>query len=65
MQVILTEEEYTILKEKADACNAATRRYTRLIAEHTELSSKYYKLLSHGVAVNNERLKTTNDSRLT
>lgn len=57
MQVLLTEEEYTKLKEKADACNEATRAYSRLIAEHFELSSKYYQLLSFGVVVNNEKLK--------
>ena len=57
MQVLLTEEEYTKLKEKADACNEATRSYTRLIEKHSELSSKYYQLLAFGVSVNNERLK--------
>ena len=57
MQVLLTEEEYTKLKEKADASSEAIKRYTKLIAEHSELSSKYYQLLSFGVVVNNERLK--------
>lgn len=57
MQVLLTEEEYTQLKEKADAYNEATRRYTKLRTEHSELKSKYFQLLSFGVVVNNERLK--------
>lgn len=57
MQVLLTEEEYTKLKEKADAYNESTRSYTRLIEKHSELSSKYYQLLSFGVSVNNEKLK--------
>ena len=57
MQVLLTEEEYTKLKEKADAYNEATRRYTKLRTENSELSSKYYQLLAFGVSVNNEKLK--------
>lgn len=65
MQIILTEEEYTALKEKADAFNGVNKNYTRLVDKHSELNSKYYKLLAHGVSSNNERLKTTNDSRLT
>ena len=38
--------------------------FEALIRAHNELQSQYYKLLAHGVSSNNERLKTTNDSRL-
>ena len=65
MQVILTEEEYTSLKTKAFEYDCMEKSLSTLITKLDELQSKYYKLLSHGVAVNNERLKTTNDSRLT
>ena len=65
MQIILTEQEYTTLKTKADNYDSAQKILATISTQFDELQSKYYKLLSHGVAVNNERLKTTNDSRLT
>lgn len=35
--------------------------FDALLKAHTELQSKYYKLLAHGVSTNNEKLKTTKD----
>ena len=59
MQIILTEEEYTALKLKADkylwseSSNASLKRILK------ELQEKYAKLLIHGVVASNEQLKST------
>ena len=66
MQVLLTEEEYTSLKEKADDYDFTKESLSTICTKFDELQFKYYKLLSHGVSANNEKLKATlNDSRLT
>ena len=57
MQVLLTEEEYTTLKENSNAYKDALRSYAELLAKHSDLSSKYYQLLTFGVTLNNEKLK--------
>lgn len=65
MQVLLTEEEHTSLKNKSFEYDCIEKSLSTLITKFDELQSKYYKLLAHGVSSNNERLKTTNDSRFT
>ena len=64
MQVILTEQEYITLKTKADNCDSAQKTLATISTQFDELQSKYYKLLTYGVSTNNEKLKTSNDSRL-
>ena len=57
MQVLLTEEEYTTLKENTNAYKDTLRSYAELLVKYTELNSKYYQLLTFGVTLNNEKLK--------
>ena len=59
MQIILTEEEYTTLKEKANDYDFTKKALSTLSTKFDELQSKYYKLLSHGVSINNEKLKNS------
>ena len=66
MQIILTEEEYTALKEMAENSKVISKKYTQLVLKHSDLTtkfdglqSKYYKLLAHGVSINNEKLKNS------
>ena len=61
MQIILTEQEYTTLKAKADNYDSAQKTLATISTQFDELQSKYYKLLAHGVSTNNEKLKTTKD----
>ena len=57
MQVLLTEEEYTTLKENTNAYKDTLRSYAELLVKYTELNSKYYQLLTFSVTLNNEKLK--------
>ena len=59
MQVILTEEEYTSLKQSADSAENFQSLYNELLSQHLALKADYNKLLVHGVVANNEKLKTT------
>lgn len=61
MQIILTEQEYTTLKTKADNYDSAQKTLATISIQFDELQFKYYKLLAHGVSTNNEKLKTTKD----
>lgn len=61
MQIILTEQEYTTLKAKADNYDSAQKTLAIISTQFDELQSKYYKLLAHGVSTNNEKLRTTKD----
>ena len=62
MQVILTEQEYTDLKESADNAEKFQSLYNELLSQHLALKDDYNKLLVHGVVANNEKLKTTPES---
>lgn len=64
MQIILTEEEYTSLKDKAFEYECMKKTISTLSTKFDELQSKYTKLLVFGVVASNERLKTTYDIRL-
>lgn len=57
MQVLLTEEEYTALKNKAYNYECMKQSFSTLQTKLDEVTNKYYQLLSFGVVVNNERLK--------
>ena len=57
MQIILTEEEYTSLKDKAFEYDCMKKTISTLSTKFDELQSKYTKLLVFGVATYNERLK--------
>ena len=70
MQIILTEEEYITLKNKAehnktivlntcykDNYSSLQAELTRLTRNHKELQEKYDKLLVFGVSSLNEKLK--------
>lgn len=70
MQVLLTEEEYTKLKNQAsinstillndfykDQYHILQEKLLKITKAHQELNDKYTKLLVFGIAVNNERLK--------
>lgn len=70
MQVILTEEEYTKLKNQAsinstifsndfykDQYRILQKELFKITKAYEELSDKYGKLLVFGVSVNNEKLK--------
>ena len=59
MQVILTEEEYTNLKQLADNAENYQSLYNELLSQHLALKADYSKLLVHGVVANNEKLKET------
>ena len=62
MQVILTEEEYTNLKQSADNAENYQSLYNELLSQHMALKADYSKLLVHGVVANNEKLKATPES---
>ena len=64
MQYILTEEEYTKLKQAADNhqyCDTEilllNMEIEKLKSDYKELNSRYTKLLVFGVSSSNERLK--------
>lgn len=57
MQIILTEEEYTSLKDKAFEYDCMKKTISTLSTKFDELQSKYTKLLVFGVVASNERLK--------
>ena len=58
MQVILTEEEYTELKQLAYNAESYQSLYNELLSQHLALKADYSKLLVHGVVTNNEKLKS-------
>lgn len=64
MQIILTEQEYTTLKTKAenhqyDIVEIAllNEELKKLTSNYKDLEAKYNKLLVFGVSASNERLK--------
>lgn len=57
MQIILTEEEYTFLKDKAFEYDCMKKTISTLSTKFDELQSKYTKLLVFGVVASNERLR--------
>lgn len=57
MQIILTEEEYTSLKDKGFEYDCMKKTISTLSTKFDELQSKYTKLLVFGVVASNERLK--------
>ena len=57
MQVLLTEEEYTKLKEKAYNYDFMKHSFSTLQTKLEEVTNKYHQLLAFGVSVNNEKLK--------
>ena len=59
MQVLLTEEEYTNLKQFIDKAKNYEKLYNELMSQHLALKDDYSKLLVFGVVANNEKLKTT------
>jgi hypothetical protein len=59
MQIILTEEEYTALKNKADNCDYAETALDTVLTKYAELSERYNNLLVFGISANNEKLKNT------
>ncbi len=59
MQVLLTEQEYNILKQLADNAEKFQSLYNELLSQHLALKDKYSKLLVFGVVANNEKLKAT------
>ena len=56
--MILSEEEYTDLKELADKAKNYEKLYNELMSQHLALKADYSKLLVHGVVASNEKLKT-------
>ncbi len=59
MQVILTEQEYTDIKELANKAENYQSLYNELMSQHLALKNDYSKLLVFGVAASSERLKAT------
>ena len=57
MQVLLTEKEYTKLKEKAYNYDYMKYSISTLQTKLEEVTTKYYQLLTFGVTLNNEKLK--------
>ena len=57
MQIILTEEEYTNLKQSADKAENYEKLYNELMSQHLALKDEHAKLLVFGVSSNNEKLK--------
>lgn len=57
MQVLLTEEEYSDLKESADKAENYEKLYNQLMSQHLALKDEHAKLLVFGVSSNNEKLK--------
>ena len=58
MQIILTEKEYSDLKESADKAENYEKLYYELMSQHLALKDKHAKLLVFGVSSNNEKLKS-------
>jgi glutathionylspermidine synthase len=59
VQVLLTEEEYSTLKELADKADNYENLHNELMPQHLALKDEYAKLLVFGVSVSSERLKST------
>lgn len=57
MQVLLTEKEYSDLKESADKAQNYEKLYYELMSQHLALKDEHAKLLVFGVSSNNEKLK--------
>lgn len=57
MQIILTEEEYSNLKESANKAENYEKQYYELMSQHLALKDDYSKLLVFGVSSVNEKLK--------
>ena len=55
--IILTKEEYSCLKDKAEWVDYLVERNEQLKAQLKELEERYARLLVFGVASSNERLK--------
>ena len=49
MQVLLTEQEYNIIKELADKAENYETLYNELMSQHLALKNDYNKLLVHMV----------------
>ena len=62
MQIILTEEEYSNLKQLADSAENYQSLYNELLSPHLALKDEHAKLLVFGVSSNNEKLKATPES---
>lgn len=60
MQVLLTEKEYSDLKELADKAENYEKLYNELMSQHLALKDEHAKLLVFGVSSNNEKLKAYN-----
>ena len=58
MQMILSEQEYTDLKELADKAENHQSLYNELMSQHLALKNDYSKLLVFGAVKSNERLKS-------
>ena len=59
MQIILTEEEYNILKDLVNKAENYETLYNELMSQHLALKNDYSKLLVFGVSASSERLKAT------
>lgn len=57
MQVLLTEKEYSDLKESADKSENYKNLYNELMSQLLALKDKHAKLLVLGSSSNNERLR--------
>ena len=57
MQIILTEEEYNILKDLVNKAENYETLYNELMSQHLALKDKYSKLLVFGVSASSEKLK--------
>lgn len=58
MQVLLTEKEYSDLKESADKAENYEKLYNDLMSQHLALKDEHAKLLVFGVSSNNEKIKS-------
>ena len=58
MQVLLTEEECTALKESSEKAENYEKLYNELMSQHLALKDEHAKLLVFGVSSNNEKLKS-------
>ena len=58
MQMILSEQEYTDLKELADKAENYENLYNELMLRHLAFKNKYTKLLIFGVSSDDEKLNT-------
>ena len=59
MQIILTEEEYNILKDLVNKAENYETLYNELMSQHLALKNDYRKLLVYGFSASRERLKAT------